>query len=518
MATWDSDVVITAAGLAQALTPALVEQAGPGEERPVLGVELVEPDRLGHVERGDLVLALGARSLTEVLDVVEAVATAAGLVLRRPWADRPEVRSRCAERGLPLLTISDETPWSSILAVLRSALESAHSDRGPADHVYTDLFDMADKISGLIDAPITIEDATSRVLAYSTGQEDADEARKSTIVGRRVPREVRDHFRSLGVFRRLARSDEPIFVPADVVSARPRFVIPVRAGGEWLGSIWAVLDDPPAQERTSELQAAVEVVALYLLRLRAQNELHRQAQLDQVRTTLRGGAAERPDWLAPGPWRAAVLLGPEGLGAEARCELWLTLARRHGWRQPAVADLDGTVYAVLSESAGPGGRAWLSELVRVEARRDSAVGLRMGTAVSTMRDLARSRAEAAELAGLDLDGSGDAVASVDDAWPEIVLQRALTGLGGTPLVSPLVALVGLAADQSLLATLEAVIDYWGEGKRAARALGVHPNTVRYRMARLAELCPIDLDDPAQRLAVRLELARLRAGAPVSPTH
>ena len=50
----------------------------------------------------------------------------------------------------------------------------------------------------------------------------------------------------------------------------------------------------------------------------------------------------------------------------------------------------------------------------------------------------------------------------------------------------------------------------GEPRRAAQALGVHPNTVRYRTARLAEWCDVDLDDPAQRLAVRLEIARFRS--------
>ena len=75
---------------------------------------------------------------------------------------------------------------------------------------------------------------------------------------------------------------------------------------------------------------------------------------------------------------------------------------------------------------------------------------------------------------------------------------------------PVTALADSPEGATMLATLEAVIDYWGEPRRAAQALGVHPNTVRYRTARLADWCDIDLDDPAQRLAVRLEIARIRA--------
>jgi DNA-binding PucR family transcriptional regulator len=54
---------------------------------------------------------------------------------------------------------------------------------------------------------------------------------------------------------------------------------------------------------------------------------------------------------------------------------------------------------------------------------------------------------------------------------------------------------------SLLAWLEA-----GQNVRtAAEELHVHPNTLRYRLRRVRELAPLDLDDPDQRLATWLEL-------------
>ncbi|WP_442940324.1 helix-turn-helix domain-containing protein [Nocardioides sp. B-3] len=55
------------------------------------------------------------------------------------------------------------------------------------------------------------------------------------------------------------------------------------------------------------------------------------------------------------------------------------------------------------------------------------------------------------------------------------------------------------------------MDYWGEPRRAAHALGIHPNTVRYRLTRLAERWPVDLTDPAQRPALRPEIAGKQAG-------
>jgi DNA-binding PucR family transcriptional regulator len=57
-----------------------------------------------------------------------------------------------------------------------------------------------------------------------------------------------------------------------------------------------------------------------------------------------------------------------------------------------------------------------------------------------------------------------------------------------------------------LRTLAAWLDHPGAPTRAAHSIHVHPNTMRYRMARIADLAGLDLDDPIVRLAVRLQIA------------
>jgi DNA-binding PucR family transcriptional regulator len=37
-------------------------------------------------------------------------------------------------------------------------------------------------------------------------------------------------------------------------------------------------------------------------------------------------------------------------------------------------------------------------------------------------------------------------------------------------------------------------------------LSVHPNTLRYRLQRMAEVTPLPVDDPEQRLAMAIALA------------
>lgn len=503
--------MITTADLAGSLGPAFVTLIQPGDDRPVLELELVEPEDALAPGHGALVVAVGTRDRGEAVALVGRARGASGIAMRLPWASDPEVRTLCAEAGLPLLAVSAETGWSSVVDLLRSELRTATgAGQHSSDQAHHDLFELADRFSTLLAAPVTIEDATSRVVAYSTGQDDVDDARMSTIVGRQVPRQVRDHFRALGVFRRLATSDAPVFIPAGAGDVKARYVVPVRAGGEWLGSIWAVKDAPASDEQAKELDAAAELVALCLLRVRAQSELNHQLQLDQIRSVLRGDASVRPSWLNDGPARVAILTGPlSDAAADARCQLWHSLTRRRGWQRPLIADVDGRVYAVVQEAGtGVGTWSWLQAQVLEAAERNPSVTV---TAGGPAVELQQSRQIADELMELSSRPAGPVVA-IESAWADLVVARAVQGLAGKAFVSPLTALIDADHGGDLVETLGAVIDHWGEPRRAASALGVHPNTVRYRLGRLAERHPLDLADPTVRLALRLEIAKVQASS------
>jgi DNA-binding PucR family transcriptional regulator len=54
-------------------------------------------------------------------------------------------------------------------------------------------------------------------------------------------------------------------------------------------------------------------------------------------------------------------------------------------------------------------------------------------------------------------------------------------------------------------TLRAHLDCSGNVAEAARRLGVHANTLRYRIRRAVELSGLDLDDPDERLVTELQL-------------
>jgi hypothetical protein len=88
--------------------------------------------------------------------------------------------------------------------------------------------------------------------------------------------------------------------------------------------------------------------------------------------------------------------------------------------------------------------------------------------------------------------------SADPQLASALVARRLAPLEG---LSP-------ATSAKLAATLEAWLRTPGQRKIVAHALGVHPQTVRYRMARLRELFGPDLDDPDRSFELQLAL-RLR---------
>jgi DNA-binding PucR family transcriptional regulator len=56
-----------------------------------------------------------------------------------------------------------------------------------------------------------------------------------------------------------------------------------------------------------------------------------------------------------------------------------------------------------------------------------------------------------------------------------------------------------------VATLTAWLDAFGDIAAAAAAVHVHPNTLRYRLRRLAEVAGIDLDNADDRFSAMLQL-------------
>jgi hypothetical protein len=249
-----------------------------------------------------LVLGVGLRDPEEiarllVLGRLEAVA----LVVRAPLAPAPELVAAAQESGVCLLALTPGASWAQLAALLRALL--AEGDVGDAEPQTLggmpsgDLFALANAVASLLDAPVTIEDRSSRVLAFSGRQEEADQSRVETILGRQVPERYTTLLTERGVFRDLYRSDQPVYVepPGDPLSdfSVPRVAVAVRAGDVVLGSIWAAVHAPLSPERTQALRDAARLVALHMLRIRAGADVERRLRADLLSTALEGGIGSR---------------------------------------------------------------------------------------------------------------------------------------------------------------------------------------------------------------------------------
>ena len=96
------------------------------------------------------------------------------------------------------------------------------------------------------------------------------------------------------------------------------------------------------------------------------------------------------------------------------------------------------------------------------------------------------------------------------AVPEVGLTGLLAGVSDDRLVEFVKRHLGALSDHdrirggNLVPTLKAYLES-GEQQAAARRLGVHPNTLRYRLDRIREISGVALDDSDTRLNLAVAL-------------
>ncbi|HEY3687824.1 MAG TPA: helix-turn-helix domain-containing protein [Streptosporangiaceae bacterium] len=409
---------------------------------------------------------------------------------------------------------------------------------GPGEVPDGDLYELADAVADLLDASITIEDRDSRVLAYSRRQDRADRARIETILWRQMPRHYTRQLEEDGFFRKLSRSDRPVYLSGDDTGVR-RAAIRVSAGDEILGTIWATVTRPMDPDRERAFMDASRTVALRLLRARAASSARRR-HADLLAAVFAGGrdapdAAARlglplcPSCVLALAHRPAAGHGRDGnAGDDADPARWeaerqrigaafaahLTAAHPHA----VAAGLGGVTYAVLPSPGGPeaaeraAARAAATFLGRLG---DPAVLIGVGRAAATVRDLPASRTDADQALRVLSSGApgGRQVVRLAEAQAEALVVEMAERLAadGRGPAGPVGALLAhdAAHGTDLAATLRAWLDALGDVNAAAAARHVHPNTIRYRLRKVTALTALDLTDPDQRFAAQL-LLRLTA--------
>ncbi|MGE0215852.1 PucR family transcriptional regulator [Mycolicibacterium sp.] len=467
---------------------------------------VVLPERRDVV--GDVLLAIGAESIELALQWARA-ARAAAVLVRDDGSD-----TVLAPDGPTVLTVDPEVSWSELAAVVYGLVfegRETESGRGP-----TDLFALADSLADAIGGAVTIEDRHSRVLAYSRLQQHADEARVATILGRQMPDELRAHFAASGVTRHLSSSDAPMFVPPSPEHGMSgRMVVAARAGREVLGSVWVACTADLTGAPLAALVDGARMVALHLLRSRASADLERQVESDLV-IGLLDGTVDAPtviSKLALPTSGLRVIALRSRMGDERHAALLLAFERAttgFGWSRPGRSTLsDTTIYTVLPSEPSDTARRWVDG-VRAALPKQAIVYAGI-SAAATVLDLPAARDEADECLALHEMRAGSGEAPIyDESWDDIVLRRLRIAarVGRAPQRGPVADLARHDREHATqyVATLRAWLTAQGDPHEAAERLGVHENTVRYRMRKMAEVTDLELGDPRKRLAMTVELA------------
>lgn len=378
-----------------------------------------------------------------------------------------------------------------------------------------DYQELVDEISALLDAPATLENRDFGLVAFGAHDSDDDSAmdpvRTRSILTRRSTPAVRAWFEGFGI----TRATGPVRIPAAPEAGvfRDRICLPVRHRGVVLGYVWLLDADPgPTDEQlTAAMEVAARIGALLSDEARAGADLSRE-----FGAVLTAGPGRQRD-------TAVAALG-EALGQDA--EGLHTVVCVTPWVDDTPSVRGVASAAALATVAAPGaaGPLSLAALVRLRApdRLDPALSaadrLRTGAGPAAAGGIATPRRGLDELTVSWREATAAARAARAEPslgpvarWSAIGPYRLLTALPGTgdapgdPAVAPLLT----PPHRELAHTAEVFLDRAGQAGRTAAALGIHRQTLYYRLSRIQQITGLDLNDGEDRLLLHMAVKRAR---------
>ena len=385
-----------------------------------------------------------------------------------------------------------------------------------------DYQELVDEISELLGAPATLENRDFELIAFgaydSEGDLDPsalDPVRARSILTRRSTAAVRAWFEGFGI----TRATGPVRVPRTPEAGvhRGRVCLPVRHRGVVLGYVWLLDYDPGPSE--GQLDAAMRVTGRIgalladeaqhgadLTRelravLTAERDWQREMAVAELRTALGARADGTYTVVCVAPWPSAdpddapsVRTVP---GATALCTLpWgvagSALALLLRLRSPEVlTPATAAASRLLERADGTGGSP-------------AAAGIAAPRAGLAALGAAWEEASASARAALAEPRLGPVA-----QWASIGPFRLLTALprdvARDPAVGPLLS----PAQAELARTAEVYLDRAGQAGRTAAELGIHRQTLYYRLSRIEQLTGLDLDDGEDRLLLHMALKASR---------
>ncbi|MFE7134340.1 PucR family transcriptional regulator [Streptomyces sp. NPDC057638] len=417
-----------------------------------------------------------------------------------------------------------------------------------------DYQELVDEISALLAAPATLENRDFGLIAFGAHDSEDDSAmdpvRTRSILTRGSTPAVRAWFEGFGI----ARATGPVHIPAapDAGVFRDRICLPVRHRGIALGYVWLLdtIPGPTEEQLTAAMEVAARIGVLLADEERAGADLSRELravltaerswQYDMAVAALRtalGGeerGTEGPHALVcVTPWPLADAPSVRSLpGVAALCALppgspppagpAAPAAQR---KAPAKKEHSAQEQAGRAKGTGesaPTGPRTLAALVRLRATdtpspaltaaerllATAAPGATAGVATPRL-GLAALDASWREAAGAARAARAEPALGPVAQWSGIGPYRMLTALPPGAARDPAVGALLEPAHTELARTAESFLDCGGQAGRTAAALGIHRQTLYYRLSRVEQLTGLDLAEGEHRLLLHMALKAAR---------
>jgi DNA-binding PucR family transcriptional regulator len=438
---------------------------------------------------------------------------------------------RAVAMGIAVVAVEPRARWERLYRLVNHVLEHHSPSFGEpagdrADPGYdsgTDLFGLAQSLADRIHGMVSIEDEQSHVLAYSASNDEADDLRRLSILGRAGPPEHLKWIGQWGIFDALRAGGDVVRVAErPELGLRPRLAVGIHQQGfdarrapGFAGTIWVQQGSRPLADDAEEvLRGAAVLAARIMSRLSAKPSTHAM----RARQLL--GLAER------GQVDVDAITQELGIVTDGSAALIGFRSPDHHDRLADVLALSASAFRFDAQVGSHGSRVYV--LLPQTTKRSSLHSWIRGTisALHTELGLQLRAVVAAPLPGLaglpavraELDRVLDSaerhpdsfgkVTSLAEARTTVLLDEIVTMVGADQrLVDPRVRDLH-DNDRLLVETLRAYLDNFGDVAAAAQQLHVHPNTVRYRARRIETLLSTSLADPDVRLLFSLGLRAL----------
>jgi hypothetical protein len=383
-----------------------------------------------------------------------------------------------------------------------------------------DIFAFCNHVAWQAGGPVLMYDSAWGVIAYSTLNQGLDDVRRSIILRRELPTDD-----SVAGVRRASEerfeAGTSCFEVPDMPGVQTRRVVaPIRLLGVHMGSLWIAESAGPLHPEVLDIADHAAKEASFYFQLR---EDIRRSEADRFARMLMDGTHEESllaQYLgipATTPFRVVSVWhgGVADLQEQTR-EVARVLAERQPARHLAIDCQECLCIAFYS----PDSPSDVNESVRAFGQDIAAADGRLlvgaGRLTTRLGHAAKSKSDADKVVSYLRRTPGQQVGSVNTLRSQITLMRLVEILDGQfePLADALRPLTALEAEDrdEAMRTLDAYFRNPGNASEAARELHIHPNTFRYRIAKVADLLGLDLEDRDTRLLVELELLRHRLGA------